>query len=80
MKQNEGACSAGFPVAAVRSAFGFNCIYGRPRNEPTPSQRFNSIAEYFEGRQEGNSEQSTGHTPEVGPKKKSQQDGDRVQD
>ena len=33
----------------------------------------------FEGRQKWNSEERAGHTPEVGPKKKSQQDGDRVQ-
>jgi hypothetical protein len=32
----------------------------------------------FEGRKEGNSQQSTGHAPQVRPNKKRQQDGDRV--
>jgi hypothetical protein len=50
-----------------------------PQERAHPSQWLNTIAEYFEGRQEGNSEQSADHAPEVGPKKKSEQDGDRIQ-
>jgi hypothetical protein len=41
-------------------------------------QGFNTIAEYFEGGKEWNSQQSIGHAPQVRPKKKKEQNGDRV--
>jgi hypothetical protein len=51
-------------------------MFQKQANAPQGS---NPVAEYFEGRQDRNSEQRARHSPEIGPQKKSEEDRDRVE-